>query len=47
MPAVGKEHATAIAVSAEQGGTDRSVRSGGDILERYVHTATVVLQGWN
>lgn len=47
LPAVGKEHATAIAVSAEQGGTDRSVRSGGDILERYVHTATVVLQGWN
>lgn len=47
LPALGKEHAGAIAVSAERGGTDRSVRSGGDILEWSAHTATVVMWGWN
>lgn len=47
MPAVGKEYAGAIAVSAEQGGTDRSVRSGADILEWSAHTASVLMRGWS
>lgn len=47
LPAVGKEHARAIAVTAEQRGTDRSVRCGGDILEPCAHTAVAVMWGWN